>query len=106
MIKFFICPSTKNIVDAVISFNELETDNIGLIPTRRQVDWDGGYSNNWTTKNFCEYTKNLFLGRDHAGPLQGYKEDDGYESLAYDCNSLYSLFPNSRTSLCKPYVSP
>ena len=85
-IKFFICPSTKNIVHAVISFNELETDNIGLIPTRRQVDWNGGYANNWTTKDFCEYTRDVFLGRDHAGPLQGYKEDDGYESLAYDCN--------------------
>ena len=27
-------------------------------------------------------------------------------SFAYDCNSLYSLFSNSRASLCKPYVSP
>ena len=58
---------------------------MGLIPTRRQVEWNGGYSNNWTTKSFCEYAHNVKLGRDHAGPMQGQKEDDGYESLKHDC---------------------
>ena len=85
-IKFFICPSTKNIVDTVINFNKLKPDTIGLIPTRRQIDWDGGYANDWTTKEFYNYTKGLFLGRDHAGPLQGHKKDSGYKSLTYDCD--------------------
>ena len=33
-----------------------ETNNpVGLIPSRRQVEWDGGYVNNWTTEIFSKY---------------------------------------------------
>jgi hypothetical protein len=85
-IKFFICPSTKNVTDAVIRFCEENDTPIALIPTRRQVEWNGGYANNWTTEAFCNYAKKLPLERDHAGPSQGHKEDDGYVSLSHDCN--------------------
>lgn len=86
--KFFIGPMSKNIVDSIISFAE-ETDNrIGLIPSRRQVEFDGGYVNNWTTRQFVNYvkarTKRVLLQRDHSGPGQGIIEDDGYESLKTD----------------------
>ena len=37
--RFFIGPMSKNVVDAVINFNS----DIGLIPSRRQVDYGGGY---------------------------------------------------------------
>jgi hypothetical protein len=59
---------------------------MALIPTRRQVEWNGGYANNWTTEAFYNYTKGFSLERDHAGPSQGHKEDDGYVSLSHDCN--------------------
>ena len=86
--KFYIGPMSKNIVDAIIEFCN-ETDNkIGLIPSRRQVEWDGGYVNNWTTKDFSKYSNKVLLKRDHAGPDQGYTSDDGFESLKYDCNYL------------------
>jgi len=85
-IKFFICPISKNITDSVLHFCKEQNHTIGLIPTRRQVEWDGGYANNWTTKNFKDYAGTLPLKRDHAGPSQGYKEDDGYASLAHDCD--------------------
>jgi fructose/tagatose bisphosphate aldolase len=86
MTKFYIGPMSKNIVDAIIEFCN-ETDNqIGLIPSRRQVEWDGGYVNNWTTEQFSKHTKmKLILKRDHAGPGQGYSDDDGYKSLEEDC---------------------
>ena len=38
--KYFICPMSKNIVDSII---ELNSELFGLIPTRRQIDFDGGY---------------------------------------------------------------
>ena len=85
-VKLFICPSTKNITDAVLRFCENGKHIVGLIPTRRQVEWNGGYANNWTTKDFSAYATNLLLERDHSGPGQGYTEDDGYESLSHDCN--------------------
>ena len=84
--KFYIGPMSKNIVDAIIEFCNETGNKIGLISSRRQIEWDGGYVNTWTTEQFSEYTKmKLVLKRDHAGPGQGYNDDDGYKSLEEDC---------------------
>ena len=92
MIKFFIGPMSKNIVDTIIKFCNDTNTNIGLIPSRRQVEWNGGYVNNWTTKEFSEYVKSktdkILLVRDHSGASQGQLVDDGYESLTEDCKYL------------------
>ena len=45
-IKFFIGPMSKNIVDSIIEFQIESKNKVGLIPSRRQVDYNGGYSNN------------------------------------------------------------
>ena len=87
-IKYFIGPMSKNVVDAIVEFCT-NTDNvIGLIPSRRQVEWNGGYVNNWTTEEFSKYVTTLPLQRDHGGPGQGNRDDDGYESLAHDAKHL------------------
>ncbi len=86
--KYFIGPMSKNIVDAIVEFCNETGNIIGLIPSRRQVEWNGGYVNNWTTKNFSIYASPLILQRDHAGPNQGVTEDDGYDSLQFDCLHL------------------
>jgi fructose/tagatose bisphosphate aldolase len=86
--KYYIGPMSKNIVDAIIEFCDETNNKIGLIPSRRQVEWDGGYVNNWTTKDFSKYSNKLILKRDHSGPCQGYTNDDGYESLKHDCKYL------------------
>ena len=82
--KYFIGPMSKNIVDAIVEFCTNTGNIIGLIPSRRQVEWDGGYVNNWTTEEFSKYVTTLPLQRDHGGPGQGNDDDDGFESLAYD----------------------
>jgi hypothetical protein len=87
-IKYFIGPMSKNIVDAIVEFCVSTNNVIGLIPSRRQVEWDGGYVNNWTTEEFSNYVTTLPLQRDHGGPGQGNNDDDGYESLAYDAKHL------------------
>jgi hypothetical protein len=90
--KYFIGPMSKNIVDAIIEFCNETNNQIGLIPSRRQVEGDGGYVNNWTTEQFSEYTKmKLVLKRDHAGPGQGYNDDDGYKSLEEDCKFFNTI---------------
>ena len=56
---------SKNVVDCVIKHSQKHS--IGLIPSRRQVDYCGGYVNNWDTQTFSEYFKNkkVLLCRDH-----------------------------------------
>ena len=90
--KYYIGPKSKNVLDTIIYFCNSKDEVMGLIPSRRQVEWDGGYVNNWTTEEFSTYvrskTDNIVLQRDHSGPGQGTNADDGYESLKYDCANL------------------
>lgn len=85
MNKIFIGPMSKIIVDSILSFDNPPI----LIPSRRQVDFDNGYVNNWNTESFSKYVKdknsNAIICRDHSGPNQGINDDNGYESLKYDC---------------------
>jgi fructose/tagatose bisphosphate aldolase len=92
MPRIYIGPMTKNVVDAIIKYSSQTKIPIGLIPSRRQIEFNGGYVNNWTTKEFSEYVKtnstNIVLKRDHSGPNQGQFDDDGFESLTEDCKYL------------------
>jgi hypothetical protein len=87
-IKYFIGPMSKNVVDAIVEFCKETGNIIAFIPSRRQVEWDGGYVNNWTTEEFSNYVMTLPIQRDHGGPGQGNNDDDGFESLAYDAKYL------------------
>jgi len=86
--KYYIGPMSKNVVDCVIEHSQKYS--IGLIPSRRQIDYCGGYVNKWDTKTFSQYlkSKKVLLCRDHGGPKQGLNEDDGVESFLNDCENL------------------
>jgi hypothetical protein len=92
MPKYFIGPMSKNVVDTIIEFCEENNTTIGLIPSRRQIEDIGGYVNNWTTSEFAQYvnskTDKILLQRDHGGPGQGEKLDNGIQSLIEDCKYL------------------
>jgi len=72
-----------NCVDATIELaNDFEIP-ILLIASRRQIDskeFDGGYVNNWDTKEYANYVTGkdvkgkILLARDHGGPWQNDKE--------------------------------
>ena len=84
--RIYFGPMSKNIVDTLL---ELSTEYpIGFIPSRRQVEYDGGYVNGWTSKDFYSYVKqsnnSVLVCRDHGGRLQGSKPDDGVQSLSHD----------------------
>ena len=88
-VKFYIGPMSKNVVDAVIEFTEETENKIGFIPSRRQVEYNGGYVNNWTTEEFSKYVKGRVpIERDHGGAGQGYVEDDGVGSFQADAEYL------------------
>ena len=83
---------SKNVVDNVIKFVNETNEEITFIPSRRQIDFDGGYVNNWTTADFVSYVKgknaNIKIERDHSGNSQGTYDDDGYLSLEHDCKYM------------------
>ena len=91
-VKYCIGPMSKNIVDAIIKYVNKTNKKMILIPSRRQIEYDGGYVNNWTTQEFCSYvrskTNNIYLERDHGGPGQGTNMDDGLESFKEDAKLL------------------
>lgn len=81
LIKYFIGPMSKNVVDAVIDSD----GDFGFIPSRRQVDYNGGYVNNWTTGEFATYVNGRVpIQRDHGGAGQGYESDNGINSFIHD----------------------
>jgi len=90
MSRFYIGPMSKNIVDSIINFCELEKYNIGLIASRRQIDYDSGYVNNWNTSSFYNYVKGktnkVLVCRDHGGIGQGEFYDNGSISFYNDVN--------------------
>tara|TARA_B100001093_G_scaffold214239_1_gene205544 strand:+ start:17728 stop:18693 length:966 start_codon:yes stop_codon:yes gene_type:complete len=91
MMKYFIGPMSKNVVDAVMEYKEANLSQIGFIPSRRQIAHDGGYVNGWNTESFAKYVSDCYILRDHAGPAQGKEEDDGYTSLAHDCENFNAI---------------
>jgi len=86
--KLYIGCVSRNTIDATIEYSNEHNISLGLIPSRRQVDYDGGYIG-FTSQQLNEYvhskTKNIILQRDHGGPAQGKKLDDGIISFIDDC---------------------
>jgi fructose/tagatose bisphosphate aldolase len=87
--KYCFSPISKEFVDAVIEYSNNNNTPFIFIPTRRQIEYNGGYVNDWDSNKFCKYVKKnskyILLERDHGGPNQGYGEDDGILSLTDDC---------------------
>ncbi len=86
--KLYLGPMSKNIVDSAIDFSNGSGMCVGFCASRRQVEFNGGYVNDWTTESFTNYVRseaqNSVLVRDHGGPGQGQKSDDGVESFKHD----------------------
>jgi tagatose-1,6-bisphosphate aldolase non-catalytic subunit AgaZ/GatZ len=93
-IRLFAGPMSLEIVNAVINYSENKKP-MGLIPSRRQIEYCGGYVNEWKTGDFLNYvnskTDKVLFVRDHAGPSQGIKVDDGIKSMTCDINSGFNI---------------
>lgn len=85
-IKVFFGPMSKNVVIAISSLNSTNRSKLALLPSRRQVDFNGGYVG-WDTESFVNsplVKDRLVVARDHSGPSQGLIYDNGFESLRGD----------------------
>ena len=92
MSKVYLGPMSKNIVDTVIEYSNSYKLPFTFIPSRRQIEYTGGYVNDWTTKDFVNYVKTkgkyISIERDHGGPGQGIDIDDGIDSFKEDCKFM------------------
>ena len=86
--KYYIGALSKNIVDVLI--DRSNSYSPGIIASRRQIDFDGGYCSGWSSQIFSSYIKSInpdiLICRDHGGPGQGRYPDDGKQSFIIDSN--------------------
>lgn len=92
---------STEIIEAVFRCSEQTNQPLMLIPSKNQIDRDGGYVNNWTTEQFMEYIAKLrsqylrakvYICRDHCGP--GFSGDDMegvYKTFGNDIESGFDL---------------
>lgn len=93
---FSLGPMSKNVVDTVIEYSNTYDVEFTFIPSRRQIDYNGGYVNNWTSQSFAEYilmygSKKISIQRDHGGPGQGDIDDNGFDSMREDVKYFNSI---------------
>ncbi len=92
--KLYCAPLSKNVTDAVIEFVNETGNEIGFIPSRRQIDHNSGYTG-WTTESFVDYVtrkkQDILICRDHGGPSQGNAIDAGITSLLQDVAEGFDL---------------
>ena len=89
--KLYIGPMSINIVDSVIELSEERNIDLGFCASRRQIEYNSGYVNNWTTKTFSKYVKDrsrVLVCRDHGGPGQGIGNNDSFNSFVYDAKFM------------------
>lgn len=82
--KLYIGTVSKNVIIAATNVSDKYSIPLGLIPSRRQIDYNEGYIG-ITTPELSRMTNNkLILERDHGGPAQGSVTDNGIASLIED----------------------
>lgn len=97
-----IGPMSLESVEAVFRYSHFHRKQLMLIASKNQVDWDGGYVNNWTTKKYMGYVEemrksypqaNVLICRDHCGPGFNGNHDlkDVYNTIEDDIKNGFDL---------------
>lgn len=85
MVQFYLGPMSLNVIQAALQFHEVHPElPLTFIPSRRQVDQQGGYVAGLTMESLRTLVGSAGIERDHGGPNQGAEPDSGWESLAED----------------------
>jgi len=99
--KIGIGPLSSEIIEAVFRYSKIKKMPIMLVVSKNQIDWDGGYVNNWTTGDFAMFIKKMkkqypgskvYICRDHCGP--GFKNNsikDVYKTIDTDIKAGFDL---------------
>src|SRR3989344_208355 len=97
-----IGPMSSEIIEAVFRYSHLRRRSLMLIPSKNQIDHNGGYVNNWTTKQFMDFIQKMRtmypqskvkICRDHCGPgFNGnFDLEDTFNSIKSDVQNGFDL---------------
>jgi hypothetical protein len=97
-----IGPMSLESVEAVFRYSHFHRKQLMLIASKNQVDWSGGYVNNWTTKTYMKHVREMkksypqadvLICRDHCGPgFNGnHNLKDVYKTIEDDIKNGFDL---------------
>jgi len=95
-------PMSPEIVEATFRYSNYNRKELMLIASKNQIDYNKGYVNNWSTKEFMEFinqmkekypNSDIKVCRDHCGPgFNGiFDLDDTYHTIKTDIENGFDL---------------
>jgi len=100
--KTAIGPMSSEIIEAVFKYSHFQRKELMLISSKNQIDYNGGYVNNWTTSDFANFVNQMKksypladvkICRDHCGPgFNGvFDLEDSYKTIESDIKNGFNL---------------
>ena len=100
--KIGIGPMSSEVIEAVYKYSSINNKELMLIASKNQIDHNGGYVNNWNTKEYSNYLKvmkmkytnaKVKICRDHCGPGFNGKQNinDVYKTIDSDIENDFDL---------------
>ncbi|MFC1775258.1 class II D-tagatose-bisphosphate aldolase non-catalytic subunit [Patescibacteria group bacterium] len=100
--KLGVGPMSQEITEAIFKYSHFHRNELMIIASKNQIDYDGGYVNGWTTKEFMDFVKDqratypnsdVKICRDHCGPgFNGnYDLEDSYKTVEDDIKNGFDL---------------
>ncbi|MEK7509191.1 MAG: hypothetical protein AAB605_00585 [Patescibacteria group bacterium] len=97
-----IGPMSTEAIEATFHYSHFYRKELMLIASKNQIDWGGGYVNNWTTRDYIDFVRamrakyplaNVHVCRDHCGPgFNGIHDlKDVYKTIEDDIASGFDL---------------
>jgi len=95
-------PMSSEIIEAIFRVSHYQRKELMIIPSKNQIDYNGGYVNNWDTKEFMKFIKEMKekypnsevkICRDHCGPgFNGnFDLEDTYKTIKADIENGFDL---------------
>lgn len=100
--KLAVGPMSTEIIEAIFRYSHYNRKELMIIASKNQIDYAGGYVNNWTTREFMNFIKkmketylysNVRICRDHCGPGFNGIDDlqDTYKTIETDILNGFDL---------------
>jgi fructose/tagatose bisphosphate aldolase len=97
-----IGPMSSEVIEAIFRFSNYNRKELMIIASKNQIDYNGGYVNNWKTREFMDFIKEMRqrypqssvkICRDHCGPgFNGiYELEDSYRTIEADIHNGFDL---------------
>jgi fructose/tagatose bisphosphate aldolase len=100
--KLGVGPMSSEVIESVFQYSEKNEIQLMLISSKNQIDYNGGYVNNWNTEEYMQFIKKLkekypnsevLICRDHCGPgFNGnFDISDTYNTIKSDIENGFDL---------------